>query len=43
MNGTMGAELRHRVGEGTMVLGTSRNSWKESWLSLRAKMGVFDD
>lgn len=42
VNGAMGAKVNHRLCEGAKVQGALRNVWKESSLSVRAKVGVFD-
>ena len=41
-NGSMEAEVSHRVGEGARVLGAMKNVWKERTISWRAKMGMFE-
>lgn len=42
VNGNIGTEVSHRMGEETKVLGTSRNVRKKRSLHSRAKMGVLD-
>lgn len=38
--GTIGDEVRYRVGEGAKVLAALRSVWKEELLSVGAKMAV---
>lgn len=42
MNGTMTAELSHRVGEGMKVLGPLKSVWKDRQPSGRAKLVMIE-